>query len=377
VQTSNAINTLHLDEILQAVGRPLNDVARTRHLEQGDPIYFVTHLPYQHLYPLLAGQISDEVSFAATWAKACETVEQFYSEASELQDKPIWAIDELALNRRRDDMVDAFVAAHPAVTVCYLDRASERPDILQLNVNRTLVAEDGVVTRTDSPSILAGRPGTPPIPEQLQAIAAICSERDSTDILLADSGFASGNSILQLCKLFEEAGLRVVKVIGGIGSTKSREVLAAYDPECCIWFDLQRSGWVESRDFFMFLNNGTPITVQADDPHTHEIAVRPLADGTPIGFAVPYCAYGGRWFRLGSEAQIKQLVGRCFTYTQHLYDSVRQDITIAELAALYNHAAQTFLLPVNFGNLDTQYQAIEPTMPINTYLDNHFKQFIA
>jgi hypothetical protein len=363
--------------MLRAVGRPLNDVARTRHLEQGDPIYFVTHLPYQQLYPLLTGQIIDESAFAATWSKACATVESFYADATELQDKPIWAIDELAVNSRRDAMVDAYVTDHPDVIPCYLDRASGRKDIVQLHVNRTLAAEQGMVTRTDSPSLLAGRPGTPPIPEQVRAIAKTCAERGSSSLLLADSGFASGNSILQLCNLFEQAGLEVVKVMGSIGSTKSREVLKDYDPECCIWFDLQQSGWVESRDFFMFLNNGTPIAAKADESGTYNIAIKPLSNGTPLGFAVPYCAYGGRWFRLGSEEQIKQLVSRCFTYTQHLYDSVKQGVTIAELAELHADQDQTFLLPVTFGDLDAQYQAIDENMTINSYLDQHFKQFIA
>lgn len=372
---NTAITTETLPDILRRIGVPLNRAARTRQLAQGDPIYFVDHLPYEKLYPFITDVI-DTVAFGDTWNTARDTIEDFYLHSAELRDTPIWSIDELALNQLRDEIVARYTAAHPDVVPCYLDRVTNRTGDLRLHVNRTLPVINGLVARSDSPSILAERPGKPTITQQITSLVATCTQRDMRNILLVDSGFASGTSMLQVCAALEAAGLHVVKVIGSIGAAKSRDVLGNYDSECLIWFDLQHSGWVESRDFFMFLNTGTPVSIKNSAANTHCIAHKLLPNGTEIGFAVPYIAYGGRWFRLGDPHSITQLSKRCFAYTQQLYDRLDSQMSISQLAELYQQSGQTFLLPIVFGDLNAQYRQLKPDMPINTYLSQQFSQFI-
>lgn len=366
-----------LNPLLSQIGKPLNKIARAIEVKQGDPIYFVTTLPFKINWPELAELaklMKSQTRTETAWKKFNTEISNFYAKSNHLSSVPIWMVDELRLTKIKNSLVRAVKAENPNLIVCSTDNFCLMPGTLTIQTNRvTPLAKKGNVVRYDNPSHIAERPGYPPLSQQIKSIKKIYGRNKGAVLLLDDIGFADGEPFRQLIKILAKHGIKVIKVIGGLSwYPKAYESLQNYEPESLIWFDLPNGGWIENRDFLLFSRTG--IIVGEHDSKTGELklARRFLSDGTPLGLTVPDVAFGGRWFRMNNPLEIKQIHSFCLEHTIKIYNAIYPGLTIKQLAQIYTQKGSLFTLPIKFGNLEDQLAQVRPEIEIVNYIIKNF-----
>ena len=328
------------------------------------------------LFPSIAKTlIADIEAFEKKWTQICSGIAEFYMQAQGLHNTPVWYVDELDLNEKRQEIVDQYLRCNSFALLCYLDRVVAPPkNAFRFQASRSLVMQNDIIVRNDWPRVLVERPDTPPIAEQLAMLKSSFRVDGFREVVLIDSGFVSGNTTLDVCRWMADIGVPVKKVIGGIGwYPKACENLSKYDPECVIWFDIAKSGWVDTRDYFIFTNTGTPVSETSKSSPYGSLAVRKLQDGTSVGFTIPYIAFGSRWFRTSNSSDTRKLLQICLDSTIKLIDAIDPTITIGRIAKLHEETGSLFLLPVPFGDIHKSLARAHPNTLLADYIDRQFK----
>lgn len=364
-----------INDVLDTVGRPLNKAARSQTIKMGQPVYLVSDLPFMRLFPAMNQFLESGPNFEETWKRLNAGIADFYARSSALQDIPVWYVDELKLNQQREAVLESYLADHPAAMACYLDRVVDTSDRIdtRFQASRSLVVQDDMIERDDWPRALANRPGAPTIERQLDDIKTAYDSNGAQELVIVDSGFASGNTVLDVSRWLGDKGVRVRKMIGSVGwYPRSYQSLRDYDPDCVIWFDILKSGWVDTRDYYIFNNTGTPVAEREDRTGLHRLASRRLQNGASIGFNIPYVASGSRWFRIDSPHDTRKLLRICLQNTFTLINELCPQATIEDLAQMHEDNHSMFLLPVPFGDVNKPLQTIRSSTLLSDYIDEHF-----
>lgn len=368
------INNRTLNPLLSEAGRPINEAAKKTEVRQGDPIYLITTLPFNVAFPQLAEAAEDLLQLNVVWQQFNEAIAAFYTQSDVFSRVPVWIVDEVKLARKRALLIQAAKEENPDLTVCSTERFCLTENALRLQINRVIpLSDESEIVRDDKPSKRAERPGCPPLSQQIDIIEQVYDQNGRNGFLLEDTGLASGGSVKQTAEILAKKGIQVTKVVGGLGwYPRARETLAEYNPVCLIWFGLSEGGWVENRDFPVLPQTG--ILIAEIDPKTQELklAQRFLSNGSPIGFTIPDLAFGGRWFRITDTQEIQRIRVLCLEGTVNLYHAVNPELTIGQLAELYDERGSLFTLPVNFGNLNDQLAQVTPEIKIVDYLIQNF-----
>lgn len=365
------------NDLLNEFGTPINRSAKTSLITHGDPIYLIADSPFSTAYPELK-QVAKDISLVdMKWQHAINELMSFYKNSQYLSSTPIWLIDENKLSVKREALLNNFLQNYgDKVLVCYLDRfINKHENTVQIHANRGLLLQDNrTIVRSDVLSTIVERPGSAYLSDQIQHIKQAYKQSEAKGIILIDTGLASGNSISHLNKLFTLSGMNVIKFFGGVGwYPKGFEKIKELDPECLLWFDLSKGGWIETRDYFILPNAGIPLAKK--DPMTSiETLYREVFNGDDIGFTLPYMSFFERWFRLGDVSEVRDIIHTCYELTKGIYTSFGNNITIKNLQDLYKNTNQLFLLPIHFGDIDEQITQLQPNIDIVDYIDEYYKR---
>lgn len=363
-----------LNHLLSQVGEPINQAAKETKIKQGDSAYFLTSLPLETAFPILIEATDNPNQVRTAWQEFNRKIASFYNQNREVASVPVWMLDEIKLAQQKSILVESARIRTPGLTVCSTERFCLTPDALHLQINRVIpLTEDNNIVRDDRPSCRAERPGSPVLSQQIKALRQAYEQNGRNGLLLEDTGLASGGSIKTIAEMLETQGVPVTKVVGGLAwYPQALKQLESYNPEALIWFDLTKGGWVENRDFPVLPQTG--ILVAETHPETQELRLtkRFLSNGLPIGFTVPNIAFGGRWFRATDIELIQKIKTLCLQETLSLVDAINPELTIGQLAEIYDQAGILFTLPVNFGNLSEQLSEVAPGVKFSHYLIKNF-----
>jgi hypothetical protein len=362
-----------LNPLLNSVGRPIS--GGQKEIKPGEPLYLLTTLPFNDAFPILTNLAKNPQKLEKAVQEFQADLIDFYSKQESIT-APIWMLNEKDLARKKEELIKLETKANPSLTVCSTERFTTEKEILKFQINRVIPLDDqGNLIRDDRPSFRAERPGSPSLSQQLQEIKTAYFKNGKSGFLLEDTGFASGGSIKTIAEMLESVGITVTKIIGNVGwYPKAWNELQRFKPECLIWFDLGKGGWIENRDFLLLPQSG--ILVGETDKSTGEtrLAKKYLDNDPqlPIGFTLPDITFEGRWFRIANGELINQIKELCLKNTLKILEVINPNLTLGDLAYYYNQNDDLFTLSVSFGNLNSQIQKLKPSTLFTDYLRQNF-----